>query len=99
MEEMSWKRIINMAKRNRKGFYCPLSPYIMWHHGMYYTECPVVENQRDTPFCQDCSCKGDSKVKAKSHKKSKPTHKKTTIQVEKKAKGPIPKIGKTYVSK
>jgi hypothetical protein len=82
----------------KPAFSCPLSPQILWHHGLHYTSCPIVATERDMPECAKCMLRGDSKVKIKSSKKSKPRRKKSNPKVEKRAKGPIPKIGKTYVS-
>lgn len=79
-------------------FSCPLSPHILWHHGLQYTECPIVATERDMPECAGCKNRGDSKVKTKSSRKHKPRRKKSNPKVEKRAKGPIPKIGKTYHS-
>jgi len=79
-------------------FSCPLSPYILWHHGMAYKECPIGPDQRDMGTCADCKCRGDSRVKIKDKKRNKPP-KKQVPKVEKRHKEPIPKIGKTYISK
>lgn len=79
-------------------FYCPLSPDILWHHGLVYKECPLCEEQRDMPACAKCKLKGESKVKPKYKKKYKNRNKKDIPKVEKRGKEPIPKIGKTYTS-
>jgi hypothetical protein len=78
-------------------FSCPLSSYIMWHHNLEYTECPLSSDQRDMGTCAKCKLRGDSKAKIKG-KKDKPL-KKNFPKVEKRHKEPIPKIGKTYTSK
>lgn len=79
-------------------FYCPLSPLILWHHGMSYKECPIGSEHRDMVSCEKCRCKGDSKTRTKGSKKTKPNYKKDIPKIEKRSKGPIPKIGKTYTS-
>ena len=79
-------------------FSCPLSPHIMWHRGLQYASCPIGEHERDMPSCSKCIHKSD-KTQVKSSKKSKPIRRKKTPNVERKNKGPIPKIGKTYHSK
>ena len=87
-----------MKKRKKfsdKCFSCPLSPYILWHHGLTYAECPLAEVQRDMGACERCKLRGKGEFK-KAKRRSK---KKTAAPVEKRAKGPIPKIGKTYTSK
>jgi hypothetical protein len=78
-------------------FSCPISPHIMWHHGLTYKECPLASDQRDMGSCDRCHLKGDST--AKSKKKRKKPYKKNKAKVEKRKKEPIPKVGKTYVSK
>jgi hypothetical protein len=80
-------------------FYCPLSPLVLWHHGCSYKECPIGPDHRDMISCEKCKCKGDSKVSTKSSKRRRPRRKKDILKVERKSKGPTPKIGKTYVSK
>jgi len=84
------------------AFSCPVSPDIMWHHGLEYKECPLIEGERDMPSCSNCKLRGDSKAKIKG-KKHKPLRKNTSPKsekpkVEKRHKEPIPNIGKTYVS-
>jgi len=79
-------------------FFCPLSPLVMWHHGLSYKECPIGPEQRDMVSCERCKCKGNSKIKTKSSKKRRPRRKKDIPQIEKRSKGSIPKIGKTYTS-
>ena len=82
----------------RPEFFCPLSPDILWHHGLQYSECPIIATERDMPECANCIHRGDSKVKVKSSKKSRPRRKKSQPKVEKRGKERTPKIGKTYVS-
>ena len=45
---------------SRTGFYCPLSPSILWHHGLVYQECPVDALERDMPECAKCRLRGDA---------------------------------------
>lgn len=69
-------------------FYCPISPYIMWHHGFKYKECPINNGQRDMLSCSNCELKGNkTRVKYKKISKIKRKHE------------PIPNIKKTYISK
>ena len=77
-------------------FSCPLSPYIMWHHGIVYKECPLPEKNRDMGSCADCKLRGKAQAKGRKSKKVK---QKTTPKIERKKKEPIPVIGKTYSSK
>jgi hypothetical protein len=82
----------------KPAFSCPLSPHILWHHGLQYSDCPIVASERDMPECVKCIHRGDSKVKVKSSKRSKSRRKKSNPKVEKRAKERTPNIGKTYVS-
>lgn len=77
-------------------FSCPLSPYIMWHHGLRYASCPVIEAERDMPECTKCIYRGNGKIK--SSRNSNQRHKKSIPKLEKRSNEPIPKIGKTYTS-
>lgn len=43
----------------RKGFSCPLSTLILWHHGLIYKECPLVPSQRDMNECKGCKLRVD----------------------------------------
>lgn len=71
-------------------FYCPISPYIMWHYGFRYKECPVNKGQRDMPSCSDCKLSGnETKIKDKKKKISRMKRKRELI----------PNIKKTYISK
>lgn len=78
----------------KPDFYCPVSPYIMWHHNLEYKECPLKKDQRDMGSCANCKLRGDSKVKIKA----KP-HRDAINKSQKKKKEVIPNIGKTYTSK
>lgn len=80
-------------------FFCPLSPMILWHHGMSYKECPIGPEHRDMVACEKCKCKGSSTARTKTSKKVIHRRKKGAPKVEKVPKGPVPKIGKTYTSK
>jgi hypothetical protein len=80
-------------------FFCPLSPMLLWHHGLEYKSCPVGPEHRDMVLCEKCKCKGDSKVKTKTSKRHDRGRKKDIPKIEKRSKEPIPKIGKTYTSK
>jgi len=82
----------------KSAFSCPLSPQLLWHHGFQYVECPLIEMERDMDACTNCMHRGNSKIKTKSSKRNKSRRKKSSPKVEKRAKGPIPKIGKTYHS-
>lgn len=66
-------------------FYCPLSPYIKWHHGLQFAECPINSSNRDMPECKNCKYGGKS---------LKPKRKKMPPKKEQ-----IPVIKKTYTSK
>lgn len=79
-------------------FSCPLSPYILWNKGLRYATCPIGERERDMRECENCVNKGSSTAKTKSGKK-RVRRKKNDVKIEKKELSPIPKIGKTYVSK
>jgi hypothetical protein len=83
-------------------FSCPLSPHIMWHHGLQYSGCPITESERDMAECEKCIHHGGSEFKAKSNKRNRPKHKKDKSKTEKRSKESIQKDGKmrgkTYVS-
>lgn len=72
-------------------FYCPLSPQLLWHHGLIYTECPLVPSQRDMGACKSCPLKGKGGIQASNPDPSRPKRKKQ--------KSIVPKIGKSYSSK
>lgn len=74
-------------------FSCPLSTYIMWHRDMRYISCPVNVNNRDMQGCNRCPNKQDP-----SYKKEVKKEKEIRVEMINKKKGPIPTIGKTYVS-
>lgn len=86
----------------KSKFNCPVAPYIPWHHGLIYKECPVADGERDMSSCSGCPLKGESKVevkdKQKSHKNNRNKDRKETPSTEKRTKDSIPKIGKTYTS-
>lgn len=69
-------------------FSCPVSPYVSWSHNLIFKECPLCPNERDYGTCSGCPLKGEPEYKNKA--------KKNIPSVEKKAKEPLPKIGKTY---
>jgi hypothetical protein len=75
-------------------FYCSLSPDIMWHHGMYYKDCPLCAAQRDMPCCGNCKLRWQGIEKKK--KEEKVRLRKETPVVENGQQEPIPVIGKTY---
>jgi len=75
-----------------KHFSCPLSPYILWHHGLIYADCPLSPSQRDMGVCEKC------KLNEKKTGKYKNKKQKTIPTVERRRKEPIPNIGKTYTS-
>ena len=78
----------------KPDFYCPVSPYIMWHHNLEYKFCPLVQDHRDMGACANCKLKG-SKVNVKVKKY---INKNATQKKENKKKEAIPKIGKSYIS-
>lgn len=46
-------------KRADSNFYCPLSPYILWHRGMEYGVCPLYPSHRDFQECKSCKLRVD----------------------------------------
>jgi len=72
-------------------FYCPISPTIMWHHGMSYIECPMNASNRDMPQCGSCKLRwqGIDRTQKKD---------KRNQAVERQIKEEVPNIGKTYTS-
>jgi hypothetical protein len=80
-------------------FMCPISPYISWHKNLKYQQCPVIPSERDIPGCDKCIHKSNVKIKNKDSKKKHFDNKKDNRKTDKDIKKPIPKIGKTYVSK
>lgn len=81
-----------MAKREpdkpKSDFYCPLSPYIMWHHNMEYSECPLMPSHRDFPECKSCKLRVDAKWENnKETWKDKPIKKKKRPKRRNKKKG------------
>jgi hypothetical protein len=91
---MAKKRKVRIASRKSK-FYCPESPYIAWHRGLIFAECPVSEGDRDMKECEKCPLLGEAKFKSKRSKKR---YKKDIPKLERRGKEPIPSIGKTYTS-
>jgi len=85
-----------MATRKSK-FYCPESPYVLWHHGLVFAECPVCSEDRDMNECEKCPLRGEGKFKSRRSKKQR--YKKDIPRLERRGKEPIPSIGKTYTSK
>lgn len=85
-----------MVTRKSK-FYCPESPYMAWHHGLIFAECPVRSEDRDMSECESCVLRGEGKFKSRRHKKQR--YKKDIPKLERRGKEPIPNIGKTYTSK
>lgn len=74
-------------------FYCPISPYIMWNHNLMFGACPVCPAQRDMSDCAKCIYKTNKNIIPQKEKKT------PIVEVVKKDRVPIPKIGKTYTSK
>ncbi|MFA5048306.1 MAG: hypothetical protein WC516_04785 [Patescibacteria group bacterium] len=89
-------------KSPRSKFYCPLSPYVLWYHGLEFKECPVCPGERNMSSCSGCSLKGESKIepkdKQKSHRNNKNRDKKDISSTDKHSKDLISKIRKTYSS-
>lgn len=98
------KDITNEFPKSPKAkFSCPISPHILWHHGLTFKECPLCPEERDMKdSCPNCPLRGevkfDQKDKQKSSRNNKNKDKKDVPSVEKRSKEPIPKIGKTYSS-
>jgi len=86
------KDLTNELPRSpRAKFSCPVSPLILWNHGLIYSSCPICPEQRDMGACDNCPLKGQMKQRQKVKQKK-------TIEVERRKKEPIPKIDKTYNS-
>jgi hypothetical protein len=90
--QLNLRNVMGDKKMNKKTFSCPLSPYISWHHGLKYKECPLSGFQRDMPTCEQCQLND----KKSEFKRAKP--KKQRPSVEKRNKEKTPVIGKTYTS-
>lgn len=73
----------------KSNFSCPLSPYVMWHKGLIYKECPVHSHERMMGSCENCPLRGEKSTKPRQEK---PRRKETK-------KEEIPTINKTYISK
>lgn len=82
-----------------KKFYCPLSPLVMWHAGLRYSECPLVSSERDMPGCQDCELQGDNAPKAKAKRRRKKEKEAVQEKRQQRKQEVVPTINKTYVSK
>lgn len=74
-------------------FSCPLAPEIPWHWGLRYKECPLAADQRNLSACKACDLRGVAFVQQKKRKQ-----RREITPERKKDKGPIPKIGGSYVS-
>lgn len=48
-------------KRADSKFFCPLSPYILWHKKVEYGECPLNPSHRDYQECKACKLRVDKK--------------------------------------
>jgi hypothetical protein len=83
---------------NKPDFYCPLAPTMLWHHGLYYSECPLKASERDMSSCNGCRLKGIRNDKANSSQKERNNFKKNNTIVEEKVREQTPVIGKTYSS-
>lgn len=79
-------------------FYCPLAPTIMWHHGLYYSDCPLTASQRDMSSCNGCKLRWVGVDKTKATKKEKNSYNKSEQRVDKNHREETPIIGKTYSS-
>ena len=82
----------------KPDFYCPLAPSMLWHHGLYYKECPLKASERDMSSCGNCNLKYKNVEKATVVKKERNNYKKDSNALGKRQKEEIPVIGKTYVS-
>ena len=92
------ERIPNYITKPPK-FFCPVGGWgIMWHHGLMYSSCPLAANQRDIKgHCEKCVHKG-SKQESKSDRNDRQEEKKPIVEIVRKERTAIPKIGKTYTS-
>lgn len=88
-------------------FSCPLSPSILWFHGLRYTSCPLVEDERDMDECSSCPCRADNTDelillrKTRDQEERKKRKKKRSGDSQKAGKRSEPvvtKKGETYVS-
>lgn len=87
------KRKVRIASRKSK-FFCPESPYIAWHHGLIFAECPASSGDRNSPECKRCPLRGSEEIERKNDRRR---YKKDIPKLERRGKEPIPNIGKTYV--
>lgn len=88
-------------KSPKSKFSCPVSPQVLWFHGLIFKECPLCPEERDMKdYCPNCPLRGevkfDQKDKQKYSKNNKNRDKKDPSNIEKRNKDPIPNIGKTY---
>jgi len=91
------ERIPNYITKPPK-FFCPIGGWgIMWHHDLMYSSCPVNSGNRDMPACEKCIHKG-SKLKPKNDRNDRQDEKKPIVEIVKKERVAVPKIGKTYTS-
>lgn len=92
------ERIPNYVTKPPK-FFCPIGGWgIMWWHDLMYASCPLTERERDIKgHCEKCIHRG-SKQEQKSDKNDRQEEKRPTVEVVKREKTAIPKIGKTYTS-
>lgn len=82
-----------------KQFYCSLSPYIMWHTGVKYAECPLNSMERDMPACQSCELQGDNAPKAKAKRRRRKEKDDRQDKRNQRKQEVVPVINKTFVSK
>ncbi len=92
-------RVAELAPKyitNRPEFSCPLTPNIMWHHGFFYSECPLKPSNRDMPQCSRCKLRREGLEKV--NKNNRDESKRDISTTQKTIKEEIPTIGKTYSS-
>ena len=92
-KKKSIKKLRIITRKSK--FYCPESPYIAWHYGLIFAECPVCSEDRDMNECEKCPLRGEGKFKSRKSKKQR--YKKDIPKLERRGKEPIPSIGKTYI--
>lgn len=83
---------------NKLDFYCPLAPTMLWHHGLYYKDCPLKASERDMSSCNGCKLKGKNVEKAFLPKKERNRFNKNEVMSDDSLREEIPMIGKTYSS-
>lgn len=79
-------------------FYCPISPTVMWHHGMHYKDCPLKASERDMPSCSGCKLRWSGVDKTKVANNERNRNRKNELVVENAKREDIPNIGRTYNS-